>query len=117
MPLAEAAASWYDNVYTPIAKVIRKHRVLEQLPGWTEADVYVEITKRWLQLSEEGAPAGPDPAVQALLGRGSKKLVAAPSGAEDMRENSVPHRIDPEARRHGWHKRRRSHSGIRMGFI
>ena len=67
VPLAEAAASWYDNVYTPIAKVIRKHRVLEQLPGWTEADVYVEITKRWLELSEEGAPAGPDPAVQALL--------------------------------------------------
>ena len=67
MPLAEAAASWYDNVYTPIANVIRKHRVLEQLQGWTVADVYVEITKRWLELSEEGAPAGPDPAVQALL--------------------------------------------------
>lgn len=67
VPLAEAAASWYENVYTPIAKVIRKHRVLEQLPGWTEADVYVEITKRWLELSEEGAPAGPDPAVQSLL--------------------------------------------------
>lgn len=67
VPLAEAAASWYDNVYTPIAKVIRKHRVLEQLSGWTEADVYVEITKRWLELSEEGAPAGPDPAVQSLL--------------------------------------------------
>ncbi len=67
VPLAEAAASWYDNVYTPIAKVIRKHRVLAQLPGWTEADVYVEITRRWLELSEEGAPAGPDPAMQALL--------------------------------------------------
>jgi uncharacterized ParB-like nuclease family protein len=67
VPLAEAAASWYDNVYTPIAKVIRKHRVLEQLPGWTEADVYVEITKRWLELSEEGVPSGPDPAVQSLL--------------------------------------------------
>jgi uncharacterized ParB-like nuclease family protein len=67
IPLAEAAASWYDNVYTPVAKVIRKHRVLEQLPGWMEADVYVEITRRWLQLSEEGAPAGPDPAVHALL--------------------------------------------------
>jgi uncharacterized ParB-like nuclease family protein len=65
--LGEAATSWYDNVYTPIAKVIRKHRVLEQMPGWTEADLYVEITRRWLQLSEEGAPSGPDPAVHALL--------------------------------------------------
>ena len=65
--VSEAAASWYDNVYTPVVKVIRKHRVLEQLPGWTEADLYVEITRRWLQLSEEGEPAGPEPAVHQLL--------------------------------------------------
>ena len=63
----EAAASWYDNVYHPIAEAIRKHRVLEQLPGWTEADVYVEVTRRWLELSQQGEPAGPDPAVAALL--------------------------------------------------
>jgi len=66
-PLADAAASWYDNVYTPIAKVIRKHKVLEQMHGWTEADIYVEITRRWLQLSKEGAPSGPDPATLSLL--------------------------------------------------
>ncbi len=65
--IQEAAASWYDHVYHPIAEAIRKHRVLEQHPGWTEADVYVEVTRRWLALSEEGEPAGPDPAVQALL--------------------------------------------------
>jgi uncharacterized ParB-like nuclease family protein len=65
--VADAAASWYDNVYTPVAKVIRKHHVLEQMPGWTEADIYVEITRRWLQLSQEGEPSGPDPAVHALL--------------------------------------------------
>jgi ParB-like nuclease domain len=65
--LSEAAASWYDNVYTPIAKVIRRHRVLEHLRGWTEADLYAEVTRRWLQLSEEGEPSGPDPAVHSLL--------------------------------------------------
>jgi uncharacterized ParB-like nuclease family protein len=65
--LQEAAASWYDRVYQPIAEAIRKHNVLEQLPGWTEADLYVEITRRWLALSKEGEPAGPDPAVHALL--------------------------------------------------
>jgi uncharacterized ParB-like nuclease family protein len=67
VPMEEAAASWYDHVYRPIENAIRKHRVLEQLPGWTEADVYVEITRRWLAMSEEGEPSGPDPAVQALL--------------------------------------------------
>ena len=67
VPLQEAAASWYDNVYRPIAEAIRKHDVLEQLPGWTEADIYVEITRRWMELSQEGEPAGPEAAVQALL--------------------------------------------------
>lgn len=67
MSLQEAASSWYDHVYRPIANAIRKYRVLEQLPGWTEADIYVEITRRWLALSEEGDASGPDPAIEALL--------------------------------------------------
>ncbi len=67
VPLPEAAASWYDHVYKPVAEAIRKHRVLELLPGWTEADLYVEITHRWLKLSQVGKAAGPDPAVVALL--------------------------------------------------
>jgi hypothetical protein len=67
VPLPEAAASWYDNVYKPVAEAIRKYGVLEKLPGWTEADLYVEITRRWLELSKGGEASGPDPAVQALL--------------------------------------------------
>ena len=72
VPLAEAAASWYDHVYKPIAAAIRKHRVLQQLPGWTEADVYVEVTRRWLALSKRGEPAGPDPAIHALLAENAR---------------------------------------------
>ena len=67
VPLPEAAASWYDHVYKPIANAIRKHHVLEQLPGWTEADLYVQITHRWLKMSQSGEASGPDPAVEALL--------------------------------------------------
>ena len=67
VPLPEAAASWYDRVYKPVADAIRKHHVLEALPGWTEADLYVEITRRWLAMSQGGQTAGPDPAVEALL--------------------------------------------------
>ncbi|TMD38460.1 MAG: hypothetical protein E6I81_05280 [Chloroflexi bacterium] len=72
VPLQEAAASWYDHVYHPIAEAIRRHKVLEQLPGWTETDLYVEVTRRWMALSEEGEPAGPDPAIQALLAEHAK---------------------------------------------
>jgi len=72
VPLKEAAASWYDHVYRPIEDAIRQHHVLERLPGWTEADVYVEIARRWLELSEGGAVAGPDPAVRDLLAEHSR---------------------------------------------
>jgi uncharacterized ParB-like nuclease family protein len=65
--LPEAAASWYDTVYLPITELIRRHSVLEQLPGWTEADVYVEITRRWLELSEAGEETGPHKALHSLL--------------------------------------------------
>jgi hypothetical protein len=72
VPLREAAASWYDHVYRPIAFAIRRHDVLKQLPGWTEADLYVEITRRWLALSEEGEPAGPEGAIKDLLAENTR---------------------------------------------
>lgn len=72
VPLQEAAASWYDNVYQPIAKAIRRHHVQERLSGWTEADIYVEVTRLWLALSQAGEPSGPDPAVEALLAEHAK---------------------------------------------
>jgi hypothetical protein len=71
--LADAVASWYDSVYLPIAKAIRRHKVLDLMPGWTEADLYVEITRRWLALSEAGLPTGPHPAVHALLDQEAKR--------------------------------------------
>ena len=66
-PLPDAAASWYDGVFLPVVEVIRRHGVLKHFPGATEADLYVEITRRWLELSVAGKPAGPDSAVEALL--------------------------------------------------
>lgn len=37
----EAAVHWYDSVYQPIMKSIRKHGVLEYFPKRTEADLYL----------------------------------------------------------------------------
>ena len=65
--MEEAAAGWYDSVYLPIVAVIRRHNVSERMRGWTETDLYVEITRRWLQLSQAGEEAGPHEAIHALL--------------------------------------------------
>jgi ParB-like nuclease domain len=65
--IAEAAASWYDNVYQPIASLIREYEILKHFPGRTEADLYLWITARWLELSRSAQPAGPAEAIADLL--------------------------------------------------
>jgi hypothetical protein len=58
----EAAASWYDNIYLPLIRLVRKYRVVEQLPRLTEADVYSEVMRRWLTRG-----AGGEESVDAAL--------------------------------------------------
>ncbi len=65
--LAEAAASWYDTVYRPLMDVVREREIDRRLPEWTEADIYLTLTRLWLDLEREGLPAGPEGAVTALL--------------------------------------------------
>ena len=43
VPYEEAVASWYDNVYTPMVKLIRDQKLLASFPGRTEADLYLWI--------------------------------------------------------------------------
>jgi uncharacterized membrane protein YgaE (UPF0421/DUF939 family) len=63
----EAAASWYDSVYRPLMEVARAHELQLRLPGWTDADIYLALSRLWLDLEAEGRPAGPESAAEALL--------------------------------------------------
>jgi hypothetical protein len=65
--IAEAAASWYDNVYQPIVSLVREYEILKHFPGRTEADLYLWITARWLELSRTAQPAGPAEAIADIL--------------------------------------------------
>ena len=65
--IAEASASWYDNVYKPIADLIREYNILAHFPKRTEADMYLWITARWLELSRAQKPAGPAEAIADIL--------------------------------------------------
>jgi hypothetical protein len=77
--IAEASASWYDNVYKPIADLIREYDILAHFPGRTEADMYLWITARWLELSRAQKPAGPAEAIADILFETEGVAAPAPS--------------------------------------
>ena len=56
----EAVMHWYDTVYLPIAKIIRKSRILKDFPGKTEGDLYLWVLDHQHYLAEsEGQPLQP----------------------------------------------------------
>ncbi|MEO6798172.1 MAG: hypothetical protein ABI401_02140 [Candidatus Dormibacter sp.] len=65
--VADAAASWFESVYQPIVRLIREYGILDHFPGTTEADLYLWITARWLELSRSEQPAGPAEAIADIL--------------------------------------------------
>lgn len=56
----EAILHWYDTVYLPIVKVIRKSKILKEFPGKTEGDLYLWVLDHQHYLfEEEGQPLQP----------------------------------------------------------
>ena len=51
--LPEAAGSWYDTVYSPLAGAIRKNRIMEEFPHRTETDFYIWVIKNRGKLSDQ----------------------------------------------------------------
>jgi hypothetical protein len=56
IPEDEAVAHWYDTVYRPVIEIIRAHRLLEDFPGRTEADLYLWIMDHLYYLREAYGP-------------------------------------------------------------
>jgi len=52
IPYDEAAAHWYDEVYSPVVAAIREEAILEHFPGRTEADLYLWIIEHRHYLGE-----------------------------------------------------------------
>lgn len=53
VPYADAVASWYDDVYLPVVRVIRRRGILHHFPGRTETDLYVWLMRHQAELKEE----------------------------------------------------------------
>ena len=55
----EAITHWYDSVYIPIVREIRKSKILKEFPGKTEGDLYLWVLDHERYLSEEGQSLHP----------------------------------------------------------
>jgi len=53
VPYDEAVATWYDDVYLPAVRVIRRRGILHHFPGRTETDLYVWLMRHQAELKEE----------------------------------------------------------------
>jgi hypothetical protein len=53
VPPLQAVASWYDNVYVPVVRIIRDEKVLDRFPRRTEADLYLWIMDHLYYLREQ----------------------------------------------------------------
>src|SRR2546421_1419835 len=67
VPLSEAVGSWDDSVYRPGMEVLQKHQIKQRLPNWTEADPYLALTRRWLELATDGHEGSPEEAGASLI--------------------------------------------------
>lgn len=52
IPFLEAVSSWYNQVYTPLVRVIRERKILDDFPGRTESDLYLWIIEHLWYLRE-----------------------------------------------------------------
>jgi nucleotide-binding universal stress UspA family protein len=50
--LPKAAVHWYDDIYIPVIKLIRRRGILRHFPGRTETDLYTWITQHRQELQE-----------------------------------------------------------------
>jgi hypothetical protein len=53
LPFEEALVSWYNNVYSPIIKIINEDMLCLNFPGSSPSDLYVWIVKHWDYLKKE----------------------------------------------------------------
>lgn len=54
--LCDAAVSWYDNVYLPLARILRNHHIMRQFPHRTETDFYIWVIQNRRQLIDTEKP-------------------------------------------------------------
>jgi hypothetical protein len=93
VPMSEAAADWYDNIYRPAVTLIRKHKVLD-LTGenkkYTEADIYLWMVAHLRELRRQyGEEATARKFSHALVDYLTEKKIPIPRELLDEDDETV----------------------------
>jgi nucleotide-binding universal stress UspA family protein len=95
-PLEEAAASWYDQVYSPIREIIHLRGILREFPERTEADLYLWISEHKAALQEAyGREIQPDKAAGHLTAQFSARPQRIVSRLGDKLKGVLPDSLEP----------------------
>ncbi len=91
IPYPEAVAHWYDQVYQPVADVIRERGLLRDFPDRTEADLYLWISEHRAALEFAVRPAHRHPRSGPRPGAALQPPPAAPGTAPGQPPDESPH--------------------------
>ena len=87
----EVVCDWYDHIYLPLTRIIRKKRILDEFPQRTEADLYLWIVDHQRDLREQcGSGVVLEQVARHFADRHSRHLLKrATSAARDLVPNSA----------------------------
>jgi hypothetical protein len=77
LPMDEIAGDWYDNVYLPTVRAIKREGLWDLFPEATKADLFLWVTQRRRELFPERGGMGIDDAVRTVRETTPKDVVEA----------------------------------------
>lgn len=107
VPYEEAVAHWFDTVYLPVAREIRRHSILKYFPNRTEADLYLWTMDHRASLEEElGWKVNPQTAARDLAERYSSNWRRIGHLIRQLVEKISPVEIEPGPPPGEWRRQR-----------
>jgi hypothetical protein len=71
-----AVCEWYDHTYLPLVQIIREHKVLEDFPSRTEADLYLWLMENQAELQAVCGPqVDPERAAEQFAARHGRNVL------------------------------------------
>jgi nucleotide-binding universal stress UspA family protein len=104
----EAVTHWYDQVYSPIARVIHQRNILKDFPDRSEADLYIWVMEHRTTLEDElGWKVTPDTAIIDLASRLSPRIKQEFTRFIQRTVNAItPDEIEPSTPPGEWRRAR-----------